>query len=113
APVARFSMDPLYVTTTQAVTVTFDGRKSCDALDNPELCDNTEDGDGCPSTCPGGIEYSWDIPGAVGAITPLKSNFSMVTASVRITRPVSITLTVTDCDGLKATKSLTLGVSVP
>ncbi len=113
APVARFTMDPLYIAQGEPVTITLDGRKSCDALDSPELCDTTEDGDGCPSTCPGGIEYDWTIPGLVGSLTPLKSNYSMVSASVRIDRPVQITLTVTDCDGMSATKTLTLGVSVP
>ena len=113
APVARFSVEPLYVPSGVSTQITLDARRSCDALDSPELCDNSEDGDGTPTVCPGGIEYSWDIPGQVGSVTPLKPSYSLINANVSITSPVKITLTVTDCDGMSSSKSTMLGVSAP
>ncbi len=111
APVARLTLAPLHVPVGVATTIVLDGRKSCDALDSPELCDTREDGPGCPDICPGGIRYSWHIPGLQGSYTPLRANHSIVEATVRINRPVTISLTVTDCDDLSSTKSVVLGVS--
>jgi hypothetical protein len=113
APVARLDITPAYVNINEMTEVVLDGRKSCDPLDRPDLCDTTEDGDGAPSTCPGGITYEWDVPSMVGSIISSSPNGSLITVNVFLDRPEKISLTVTDCDGLSATKSVYLGITSP
>ncbi|MGM0596484.1 MAG: hypothetical protein ACQES9_05530 [Myxococcota bacterium] len=110
-PVARVFAEPAYVPKGQTSEITLDARKSCDALDYPSFCDASEDGDGCPSICPGGITYSWNIPGKTGNIRSLTNTYSLINVDVNIDRPVEIILTVTDCDGKSASKSIWLGIT--
>lgn len=110
-PVSRFTVSPAYVNTGESTEIVLDGRRSCDALDSPELCDNTGEGDGAPSTCPGGITYKWSIPGLEGDFLASNENNSFIRVSVNIDRPVRIELTVTDCDGNETTAYKWLGVT--
>ena len=110
-PIARFSVTPQYVTINTETQVVLDARASCDQLDYPELCDKSEDGNGTPSTCPGGITYSWDIPNAELEVSD--KNNALLRIKIKINRPVPITLTVTDCDGNSVSKTQWLGVSEP
>ncbi|MBN2723043.1 MAG: hypothetical protein JXR95_03120 [Deltaproteobacteria bacterium] len=111
APVARFTLTPDYVVSGESTEVVLDARRSCDALDNPELCDTSEDGEGTPSICPGGITYTWSIPGQQGGVLAGTDSGSYIRVSVKIDRPVRIDLKVVDCDGMESTTYKWLGVT--
>ena len=108
-PVARFTISPEYVSQGVETQVVLDARASCDQLDYPELCDKSENGDGCPDTCPGGISYSWNVSGSNIEVSN-KYN-SQIRIKVNIQRPLPITLTVTDCDGNSVSKTKWIGIS--
>ncbi len=110
-PVARLSLNPGYLPAGQNAEIVLDGRASCDELDHPESCDRDPDGFGPTSTCPGGLQFSWDIPFAYSPVsaTPNRSHLHIAT---RISTPQQITLTVTDCDGLSSSVTRWIGVTV-
>ncbi len=110
APIARLTLNPLYLPSGENAELVLDARASCDELDHPEACDSDPDGTGPDSRCPGGITFSWDIPFSHStlAATP---NRAQVRLATRITSPQPITLTVTDCDGLSASVTRVVGVT--
>lgn len=113
-PVARLQVEPRYVPVNVESVVTLDGRRSCDEIDHPETCDKSEDGEGPPLTCPGGVSFRWELDypfTPVGGDDALK----LPRLEVRLTpdRPVTVTLTVTDCDRNSVTTSTQIGIELP
>jgi hypothetical protein len=110
APIARLTLNPLYLPAGENAELVLDARSSCDELDHPEACDSTPDGSGPGSSCPGGITFSWDIPFSFSqvAATPNRSQLRITT---RISSPQPVTLTVTDCDGLSSSVTRVIGVT--
>ena len=114
-PVARLSIEPRYVVAGQPVEVLLDGRRSCDEVDHPETCDRSVEGTtGPPQTCPGGVTFEWAldtayevVPGAGGPTAPY--------LRVRIVpdRPITVTLTVTDCELNRASAHGQIGITLP
>lgn len=111
APIARLTLNPLYLPAGENAELVLDARASCDELDHPEACDADPDGTGPGSGCPGGVRFSWDIPFSHStlAATPNRAQLRIAT---RLSSPQPITLTVTDCDGLSASVTRVIGVSV-
>lgn len=109
-PVARLTVTPAYVAAGESAEIVLDGRASCDQLDYPDMCDDDPTGNGPPSTCPGGVRFSWDIPFSytLRAATPNRSHLRI---TARLERPTPVTLTVTDCDGRAHYVSRTIGVT--
>lgn len=110
-PVARLAVEPRFVPVGVESVIDLDGRKSCDEIDHPETCDKTTDGPGPPSTCPGGVTFQWSLDqdyDAVGGEDAMTEPF----VQVRLTpdRPVTVNLTVTDCDGNQVTSSTQVGI---
>jgi len=111
APIARFSLNPLFLPSGENAELVLDARNSCDELDHPEACDNAPDGTGPSDDCPGGVTFSWDIPFDYSTVASLP-NGSQLRLATRISSPQPITLTVTDCDGLSASVTRIIGVTV-
>jgi hypothetical protein len=111
APIARLTLNPLYLPAGENAELVLDARSSCDELDHPEACDSDPDGSGPGSGCPGGVTFFWDIPFSHStlAATPNRAQLRIAT---RLSSPQPITLTVTDCDGLSASVTRVVGVTV-
>ena len=111
APIARLTVNPLYVPAGENAEVVLDARASCDELDHPEACESDPDGPGPSDDCPGGVSFSWDIPFSHSTVasTPNRAQLRIAT---RLSEPQPVTLTVTDCDGLSASVTRVVGVSV-
>jgi hypothetical protein len=110
APIARLTLNPLYLPAGANAELVLDARASCDELDHPEACDADPDGTGPESRCPGGVRFSWDIPFSHSTLasTPNRAHLRIAT---RISSPQPVTLTVTDCDGLSASVTRVIGVT--
>jgi hypothetical protein len=89
-PVARLTVTPEYVKAGEASEIVLDGRSSCDQIDAPENCNDDPDGIGPTSACPGGVQFSWDIPFShtVRAATPNRSQLRIFAS---IQRPSVVT----------------------
>ncbi|MBU1068454.1 hypothetical protein KJ975_02705 [Myxococcota bacterium] len=111
APIARLTLNPLYLPAGENAEIVLDARNSCDELDHPEACDSDPDGPGPGSACPGGITFSWDIPFDYSTVASTP-NGAQLRIATRISSPQPITLTVTDCDGLKSSVTRVVGVTV-
>ncbi len=111
APIARLTVNPLFISAGENAEVVLDARASCDELDHPEACDSDPDGSGPDSVCPGGVTFSWDIPFSHSTVasTPNRAQLRIAT---RLTSPQPVTLTVTDCDGLSSSVTRVVGVTV-
>ena len=111
-PIARLTITPRYVSKDQPTEVLLDGSKSCDQVDNPQACATYQDG-GMPSvSCPQGISFHWTISAPAqlkeGGIDQPRMRILLTTD-----RPVTVSLTVTDCDGRKARIESQVGVILP
>jgi len=111
APIARLTVNPLYIPAGENAEVVLDARASCDELDHPEACESDPDGPGPDDACPGGVTFSWDIPFSHSTVasTPNRAQLRIAT---RLSTPQPVTLTVTDCDGLSASVTRVVGVTV-
>lgn len=114
-PVARLSIEPRYVPAGQATEVLLDGRRSCDEIDHPETCDKSVEGTtGPPQSCPGGVTFHWDLDAPFDLI-PGQGGTDSPSLRVRVTpdRPITVTLTVTDCEENHATAHSQIGITLP
>ncbi len=110
-PVARLSVEPRFVPVGVESVIDLDGRKSCDEVEHPETCDKTADGPGPPSSCPGGVTFRWTVDQdyvAEGGQDAMTEPF----VQIRVTpdRPITVTLSVTDCDGNTVTNKTQVGI---
>ncbi len=112
-PIARLSVEPRFVPAGVESIIDLDGRKSCDEIEYPETCDKTIDGSGPPSTCPGGVTFRWSLD---QDYVPVGGEDAMIQpfVQVRVTpeRPITVTLSVTDCDGNTVTNKSQVGIVV-
>ncbi len=109
-PVARLSLDPPYVPEGQATEVLLDARRSCDQFDHPEGCVQADETP--PVGCPEGLSYHWSVSRDV-ALLEGGPNQPWMRVSVQTDRPISVTVTVTDCDGRTASVTKQIGVILP
>ena len=112
-PVARLAVEPRFVPVGVESVIDLDGRKSCDEIEHPETCDKSADGPGPPSSCPGGVIFRWTLDQdyvAVGGEDAMTQPF----VQVRVTpdRPITVTLSVTDCDGNTVKNQSQVGIIV-
>lgn len=110
-PVARIQVTPRYIPTGVETQVTLDAHRSCDELDAPETCDKTSDGPGPPGGCPGGVTFSWELDVPFLALGDL--NAPKVDVLVTPDRPISVIVTVTDCDDNSTSARTTIGITTP
>jgi hypothetical protein len=112
-PVARLQVEPRFVPAGVQTVIDLDGRKSCDEIDYPETCDQTADGAGPPSTCPGGVTFRWSLD---QDFVPVGGEAALTQARLQVQvtpdRPITVTLRVTDCEGNSVTNKTQVGIIV-
>ncbi len=107
APVARLTIEPAYVPANEATEVLLDGRRSCDQFDAPDGCVAADETP--PLDCPNGLRYHWTVSRDL-ALLDGGPDQPWMRVSVTTDVPVSVTLTVTDCDGRTASITRQIGV---
>jgi hypothetical protein len=114
-PVARMSVEPRYIPVNAESVVLLDGRRSCDEIDHPETCDKTAEGEtGPPSTCPGGVTFHWSLDTTATPVGGADAwNQPYLEVRVAPSRPITVTLKVTDCDQNTVTTKSQIGVTLP
>ncbi|MCD6499153.1 MAG: hypothetical protein J7M25_12755 [Deltaproteobacteria bacterium] len=111
-PIARLTITPRYVPVGQPTDVLLDGSKSCDQVDNPQACSTYQDGGMPDMTCPHGVSFHWTISAPAqlkeGGVDQPRMRILLTTD-----RPVTVSLTITDCAGRTAEIDSQIGVILP